>query len=77
MLKSEDFFERPPETLKPVLGFLGLPAWEPNASETIPKKRNKGHHEREIAPDTRQRLEEFFEPHNERLYEHLGVDFGW
>ena len=28
-------------------------------------------------PTTRQRLEEYFEPHNERLYEHLGVDFEW
>jgi hypothetical protein len=23
------------------------------------------------------RSEDFFEPHNERLYEHLGVNFGW
>jgi hypothetical protein len=25
---------------------------------------------------TRSRLEEYFEPHNQRLYEFLGVDFG-
>jgi hypothetical protein len=25
----------------------------------------------------RRRLEDFFEPHNRRLYEYLGVDFGW
>jgi hypothetical protein len=30
-----------------------------------------------MVPATRQRLESFFEPHNRRLYEHLGVDFGW
>lgn len=28
-------------------------------------------------PATRLRLEEYFEPHNRRLYEYLGVDFGW
>lgn len=77
VLKSEDFFERPTETLKPVLGFLGLPAWEPEASEIILKKRNKGHYEREIAPENRQRLEESFEPHNCRLHEYPDVDFGW
>jgi hypothetical protein len=28
-------------------------------------------------PSTRQQLEAYFEPHNQRLYEYLGVDFGW
>jgi hypothetical protein len=28
-------------------------------------------------PATRRRLEAYFEPHNQRLYEYLGVDFGW
>jgi hypothetical protein len=28
-------------------------------------------------PVTRERLEFFFESHNQRLYEYLGVDFGW
>jgi hypothetical protein len=28
-------------------------------------------------PATRKRLIEYFEPHNARLYEYLGVDFGW
>ncbi len=77
VLKSEDFFERPTETLKPVLDFLGLPDWEPEASEIVPKKRNAGEYERGMDPDTRRRLEAFYEPHNKRLYEYLGVDFGW
>jgi hypothetical protein len=73
VLKSEDFFERTQETLERVLDFLNLPRWETEVSE----KRNKGEYETQMAPATRQRLEEYFEPHNERLYEHLGVDFGW
>jgi hypothetical protein len=28
-------------------------------------------------PATRRRLEAYFEPCNQRLYEYLGVDFGW
>ncbi len=77
VLKSEDFFERPQETLKLVVDFLGLPEWEPEASEILPKRRNKGDYERGMDPETRQRLEEYFKPHNRRLYDFLGADFGW
>jgi sulfotransferase family protein len=73
VLKSEDFFERPQETLEVVLGFLGLPEWEPGAWEI----HKKGCYEEGMAPATRRRLEEYFEPHNRRLYEFLGRDFGW
>ena len=73
VLKSEDFFERTQDTLERVLDFLDLPNWELEALE----KRNKGKYEPRMDPTTRQRLEEYFEPHNERLYEHLGVDFEW
>jgi Sulfotransferase domain len=78
VLKSENLFERPQDTLKLILDFLDLPDWEPEAWEKIPKKRNKGKtYEQKMDPATRQYLEGFFEPHNQRLYEYLGVDFGW
>jgi hypothetical protein len=76
-LKSEDFFENPKETLKVVLEFLNLPEWEPEPSELEGGKRNAGRYERGMDPVLRKRLEEYFEPHNRRLYEFLGVDFGW
>ncbi len=76
VLKSEDFFERPRETLNLVLDFLDLPDWEPEASE-LRDKVNKGKYEQKMDPATRRRLEDYFEPHNRRLYEFLGVDFGW
>jgi hypothetical protein len=72
VLKSEDFFERPQATLRPVLDFLALPGWEPEAWDSGTR-----HHYDKMDPATRRRLEEYFEPHNERLYEHLGTDFGW
>ena len=77
ILKSEDFFERPQKTLKVAFDFLGLPDWELEASGIVPKKRNKGSYEDQMNPATRRRLEEYFEPHNRRLYDFLGVDFGW
>jgi hypothetical protein len=76
VLKSEDFFDRPREILKPILDFLDLPDWEPSASE-LRDKVNKGGYAQRMDPAIRRRLEEYFEPHNQRLYEYLGVDFGW
>jgi hypothetical protein len=75
VLKSEDLFERTQDTLKEVQGFLGLPEyWAP---ETL-GKRNKGVYEQEgMDPATRQQLEAFYNPHNQRLYEYLSVDIGW
>ena len=73
VLKSEDFFECTQDTMERVLDFLELPTWEPEASE----KRNRGKYEQEMHPATRQQLEEYFKPHNEKLYEHLGVEFEW
>jgi sulfotransferase family protein len=77
VLKSEDFFEDPQRTLKAAFEFLGLPNWEFEASEIVPKRRNKGSYEDQMNPATRRRLKGYFEPHNQRLYDFLGVDFGW
>ena len=76
ILKSEDFFERPLETLKVVLTFLDLPDWQPEASE-LQQRRHTGTYRQEMDPSTRRRLEAYFEPYNQRLYECLDVDFGW
>jgi hypothetical protein len=77
VLKSEDFFEHPQETLRRVFGFLDLPNWERESSQIAPKQRNKGRYDEKMDPATRRRLEEYFEPHNQRLYDYLGRDLGW
>jgi hypothetical protein len=86
VLKSEDFFERPQETLEIAFRFLGLPEWEvqvpeprdrPDRDRSERIRRNRGTYEREMDPETRRRLEEYFEPHNRRLYDYLGTNFGW
>lgn len=72
VLKSEDLFDRMPEALEPVLDFLGLPRWRSETSQP----RLKGSY-LPMNPATRQRLQDYFEPHNRRLYEYLGEDLGW
>ncbi len=75
ILKSEDFYADPAAGLQQVLEFVNVPSvglaqkeeYE-HLNTTKPAKMNAA---------TRKRLIEYFEPHNARLYEYLGVDFGW
>ncbi len=72
VLSSEEIFASPAEAYGKVMDHLGLPAWAPTAhrhSNTMPYP--------EMAPATRQRLAEYFAPHNERLFELLGRRFDW
>jgi hypothetical protein len=73
VLKSEDFFSNGQDTLKRVLKFLGLPEWDP---ERVPIK-HEGTYTQQMRPETRERLRDYFAPHNQRLYNYLGTDFGW
>lgn len=73
ILSSEDFFAQPSTTYRQVLEFLGLPAWK------LPeyRRRNVGHYRDRIDPATRKYLVQFFAPHNQRLFDLLGVRFAW
>ena len=73
ILKSEDFFANPSETVDLVLEFLDLP----ERDFELEGKRNEGGYSEPMAADTRQWLRDYYEPHNKRLYEYLGRDFGW
>ncbi|KON30555.1 hypothetical protein AC482_03600 [miscellaneous Crenarchaeota group-15 archaeon DG-45] len=72
VLRSEDFFADPGAELGRVTDFLGLPRWEGWEISRF----NVGRY-REMDAGVRRRLVEFFEPHNRRLYDLLGVDFDW
>jgi hypothetical protein len=72
VLKSEDYFAGPDVTGRKVRQFLGLPAWEPPSYA----RRNVGTYS-PIDARLRRRLAEHFAPHNARLYDFLGVNFGW
>jgi hypothetical protein len=73
VLRSEDLYEDVPAVVGRTLEFLGLPPASAGAYAT----HGAGGYAEEIDPALRARLVEHFRPHNERLYEYLGRDFGW
>lgn len=72
ILKSEDLFNDTTNALERVLDLLEIRHWAPE-TYSIPNKREYAG----VSPLVRQRLDEYYKPHNERLYEYLGVDLGW
>jgi hypothetical protein len=68
----EALSSNPQGELDRVHEFLGLP---PHAYEDLPKLHTAKYDS--LPGDTRARLTEYFRPHNERLYELVGIDFGW
>ena len=72
ILKSEDFFACPSETLE-LDSSLGLP----ERDFKLEGRRNEGNYSEPMASETRRWLKEYYEPHNRRLDEYLDVDFGW
>jgi Sulfotransferase domain len=75
VLRSEDLFTDPVGTVQTVHKFLDLPKYDANV--TLPEERRNSRMYSPMTPETRERLEQFFEPHNRRLYDYLGVDFHW
>jgi hypothetical protein len=73
IVKAEDFYSDPRVVFKKTLRFLDLRDWD------LPSYRrfNVGGYTAKISPSTRDDLNAYFAPHNRRLYEYLGTDFGW
>jgi hypothetical protein len=69
----EELSENPQRALDGLHGFLGLP---PHVYDDLPRLHGGGY-ESSVDPATRERLSEYFRPHNERLYALLGRDLGW
>lgn len=72
ILCSEEFSAQPARTFKRVIRFLGLRPWEPDCF-----KRYHQSGARALDAETRARLVAYFSPHNRRLRDNLGIDFGW
>ena len=71
-IRSETMREVPAATYDQVCHFLGVQRWHGLEFEN--------RHVREYEPmgeAIRAELAEYFQPHNEALYELLGVDYGW
>lgn len=70
--QSERFFEQPQEVLREIYEFIGV-------SDFIPdnlKVHNQRHYEA-MSPETREKLRQYYQPYNERLYELIGKRFDW
>lgn len=72
IIKSEDFFENPSKFLSTTLKFLNLPDFQLNSYEKYNISINKN-----LNKDLREKLIDFYEPYNKRLYNFLGIDFKW
>lgn len=71
-VSTETMADQPLRTLHEICDFLDLPRHEP---VQLPRFFNARYDA--MPAETRAELGEYFRPHNERLYELVGVDFGW
>ena len=72
ILSSESLFEQTSDNFERILEFLNLPTWAPKQFTPVGQAKYP-----DMKSETRKRLRNYFEPHNERLYKYLGVRFGW
>lgn len=72
ILKSEDVFADPEPAVYRVLDYLGLPRWRPARFKVRHRSVDSC-----VDRATARRLYDYFAPHNRRLRELLGADFGW
>ena len=73
IVRSEDFFgDDALDVYCQAQEFLGLPIWK----HIKFKNANPGKYQ-DMKPKISQKLAEYYKPHNQRLYELVGRDFGW
>jgi sulfotransferase family protein len=73
ILSGDEFFADPAKVLKAILKFLEMPDFKFDCSVA----KNIGGYEAKMSKEMRVYLEDIFRPHNRRLYELTGKDFGW
>lgn len=73
VLDSDHLFSEPQKTAAETFAFLGL---EDRKIE-VPPPQNTGDGHHQVPRPARRLLERFYRPHNRRLYDYLGRDFGW
>jgi hypothetical protein len=72
ILSAESMFTEPERVFEQVQRFIGLPV-----VGTIPLSTFNERGREPLSQATRQRLADYFRPHNAALYAALGQDFGW
>lgn len=74
IIKSEDFFSNTPLIMDKLYNFLDLPKHRLNNYD---KFFSSMIGDQILNPNTRKKLAEYFKPHNERLYDLIGINFHW
>jgi hypothetical protein len=74
ILQSEELLTATRDVLKHTFEFLGV---DKNFSPTDVSPINAGHNRVDVQPAVYQYLNEYFVPHNKRLYKEIGRDLGW
>ena len=74
IIQTEEFQKDTSKVYNQVLEFLGLPKWELKEYAQFKKRNYKSP---KMNPATRDKLIEYFKPHNRRLYDFLGREFDW
>ncbi len=82
VLKSEDLYSDPAAVVRQALEFLGVTVGELNKEfKNYRRPSKKGYRNKVVPPKLdpamKNYLVEYFKPHNARLYDFLGADFGW
>jgi hypothetical protein len=72
IIQSEEFFKNPSKIYNDVLEFLGLPSYDLKEYDAIRKQQKSI-----LEKHTRDKLQHYFKPHNDKLYELLGKKFDW
>ncbi len=74
LIGSEDFFSDPSPTLRRIFRFVGV-----DEEVVIPdiEPRNVASNRTEVGDEVYDYLRRYFMPHNRRLYEFCGVNYGW
>lgn len=73
LLKSEDFYREPLNSLDKAYSFLGTKNYNKHAKLKI--KKNAGGYKIPLNSSTEQKLIDFFKPHNQMLYDEWEIDF--
>jgi hypothetical protein len=74
VVNSDDLFVKPHETLRRIYEFIGV---DPDFRCEDVTARNVGVNRTNVPAPVYEYLDRFFRPHNRRLVEQIGQDFGW
>lgn len=73
IINSEAFYADPGEAYKETIRFLGLPGHDPGSLHPF----NESIRGEQIDPQFREKLVQYFEPHNEKLFKLINKRFIW